>query len=75
MGLLGQLARGRHDQRAHLAARAVQQALQDGQHEGGRLAGAGLGQARSRRAPAKQAGWLEVEWESALRSRLPLRPS
>ena len=43
--LLGQLARGRDDQGAHAAARALFEALQDGKREGGRLAGAGLGQA------------------------------
>ena len=39
----GELARRRDDERAHLAAlRRACQALQDGQHERGRLAGAGL---------------------------------
>ena len=45
MGLLGQFARGGQDERAHVAARAGQQPLQQRQHEGGGLAGAGLGQA------------------------------
>ena len=44
--LLGQLPGGRHDQGAQPAARAVQQTLEDGQDEGGGLAGAGLGQAQ-----------------------------
>ena len=44
--LFGQLARGRHDQHAHLAQRTFGQPLQDGQHEGRGLAGAGLSQAQ-----------------------------
>ncbi len=44
--LLGQLAGRRHDQHADLAHRPFGQALQDGQHEGCGLAGAGLGQAQ-----------------------------
>ena len=43
--LLGQLARGRDDEGAHLTARAGVQALENRQHEGGRFAGAGLRQA------------------------------
>ena len=46
VGLFGQLAGGREDQRAQFAARAFHQALQDGQNKGGGLAGAGLGQAQ-----------------------------
>ena len=44
--LFGQFARRHDDQRAHLARRACAQALQDGQHEGRGLAGAGLRQAQ-----------------------------
>ncbi len=43
MDLLGQLTGGGDDQGTGPVARAVQQSVQDGQHEGGRLAGAGLG--------------------------------
>ena len=43
--LLGQLARGRDDQGAHAAARALLETLKNGQRKGRRLAGAGLGQA------------------------------
>ena len=43
--LVGQLARGRHDEGAHLVELALGEALKDRQHKGGRLAGAGLCQA------------------------------
>ena len=43
--LLGQLARRRDDQRAHLASLPGQQPLQDGQHKSRGLAGPGLGKA------------------------------
>ena len=43
--LLGQLARRGDDEGADPAARSFDQTLQNRQHEGGRLAGSGLGQA------------------------------
>src|SRR5438552_97308 len=43
--LLGKLPRGGEHQGAHVPARAVQQTLQNRQHEGSGLAGAGLSQA------------------------------
>ena len=45
MDLFGQLARGRNDQRPRHASPALQQPIEDGQHEGGRLARARLGRA------------------------------
>ncbi len=42
MGLLRQFAGGADDERAEAAARPGEQLLQNGQHKGGRLAGAGL---------------------------------
>jgi len=45
VNLFRQLARGRDDQRPHLLARAVLQALQDGQGKGRSLARSGLGEA------------------------------
>ena len=44
--LLGQLAGGRQHQGAHLAPGAVEQVVQDGQHERRGLAGTGLGHAK-----------------------------
>ena len=45
MNLLGQFARRCNDQGAHNAQPALEQTVEDRQHEGGGLAGAGLGQA------------------------------
>ena len=47
MGLFSQLAGGGNDEGAQFSARAFHQAFQNGQHEGGRFAGAGLGQAQN----------------------------
>ncbi len=45
--LFGQFARGRHDEGAHPAPGALGQPLQNGQHKGRGLAGAGLGYAQN----------------------------
>src|SRR5207247_8122732 len=54
--LLGQFTRGSEDQGAHMAARAVQQTLQNGEHEGSSLAGARLSQAHEG-APLQDGGY------------------
>ena len=63
--LLGQLARGRDDQRLRRAARQVQELVQDRQQEGGRLAGAGLGGGDEVAAGEDGGDGLRPGWASA----------
>ena len=71
MDLLGQLARGRHDQRAHLAGLARASAAAGSAAKGGRLAGAGLRQPDDVAALPDKPAWPEPGsgWALCIRPR------